>query len=61
MTKEDIIATLIDDAEYDEKEVMEMSPYELLDKWLTWEGIIGYTGDIIEAVGEVYNVELEEE
>ena len=43
MTKDDIIATLIDDAEYDEQEVMNMTPYELIDKWLKWEGIIGYT------------------
>lgn len=58
MTKDDIIATLIDDAEYDEQEVMNMTPYELIDKWLKWEGIIGYTEDILEAVSEVYDVEL---
>ena len=58
MTKDDIIATLIDDAEYDEQEVMNMTPYELIDKWLEWEGIIGYTEDILEAVSEVYDVEL---
>jgi hypothetical protein len=58
MTKDDIISVLIDEAEYDEQEVMEMSNYELIDKWLTWEGIIGYTEDIISAVLDVHGVEL---
>ena len=61
MTKDDIISVLIDDAEYDEQEVMEMSNYELIDKWLTWEGIIGYTEDIISAVLDVHGVELNDE
>lgn len=61
MTKDDIISVLIDEAEYDEKEVMEMSNYELIDNWLTWEGIIGYTEDIISAVLDVHGVELNDE
>lgn len=61
MTKDDIINVLIDEAEYDEQEVMEMSNYELIDKWLTWEGIIGYTEDIISAVLDVHGVELNDE
>lgn len=61
MMKDDIISVLIDDAEYDEQEVMEMSNYELIDKWLTWEGIIGYTEDIISAVLDVHGVELNDE
>lgn len=61
MTKDDIISVLIDEAEYDEQEVMEMSNYELIDKWLTWEGIIGYTEDIISAVLDVHGVELNDE
>ena len=61
MTKDDVINVLIDEAEYDEQEVMEMSNYELIDKWLTWEGIIGYTEDIISAVLDVHGVELNDE
>lgn len=61
MTKDDIISVLVDDAEYDEQEVMKMSNYELIDKWLTWEGIIGYTEDIISAVLDVHGVELDDE
>lgn len=61
MMKDDIISVLIDDAEYDEQEVMEMSNYELIDAWLTWEGIIGYTEDIISAVLDVHGVELNDE
>lgn len=61
MTKDDIISVLIDEAEYDEQEVMGMSNYELIDKWLTWEGIIGYTEDIISAVLDVHGVELNDE
>lgn len=61
MTKDDIINVLIDEAKYDEQEVMEMSNYELIDNWLTWEGIIGYTEDIISAVLDVHGVELNDE
>lgn len=61
MMKDDIISVLIDEAKYDEQDVMEMSNYELIDKWLRWEGIIGYTEDIISAVLDVHGVELNDE
>ena len=61
MMLEDIQSILIDEAEYDEQEVMEMSNYELIDNWLTWEGIIGYTEDIISAVLDVHGIELNDE
>ena len=40
--------------------VNSMSPYELIDAWLQWEGIIGYTDDILTLVSGLYNVDLNE-
>ena len=39
--------------------IMEMEPEDVLDMYLCWEGIIGWTGRIIEIVEEVYRVDLE--
>lgn len=42
-----------DDTSRDD-EVMEMSGYEILDRYLKWEGIIGYAGDILNVVSEAF-------
>ena len=33
-------------------EIMEMSGEEIVDRYLTWNGIIGYTSDIIDVVSQ---------
>lgn len=38
---------LIDYCEFTEEEVDAMSRYEMFDEWLKYNGIIGYTDDII--------------
>lgn len=38
-----------------------MTPKERIDKWLTWEGICGYTDDIIKLVVRVLGLGLTEE
>lgn len=45
--------------EYDKAvaELRTLSPAEALDKWLNWNGIIGYTSQIIEALDELRKVE----
>lgn len=46
-----------DDTSEDE-EILTMSGFEFLDEWLNWNGIIGYTGSIIEAIEMAYGIDL---
>lgn len=50
MNKEDLKDYLVYEAEYSERMVNEMSDYEILDAWLRYNGIIGFTDDIIDVV-----------
>ena len=34
-----------------------LSPRELLDAWLSWNGIHGYTDQILSVVGKAFNLE----
>lgn len=43
-----------------DKEILEMSGWEFLNKWLTWNGIIGYTTEILEVIEMAYGVDLRE-
>ena len=62
MSKEEIIEYLVDESEgeYTREELEAMSNRNLLDAYLTWEGIIGFTEDIIEHIEAIYEVELED-
>ena len=62
MDKEEIIEYLVDESEgeYTREELEAMSNRNLLDAYLTWEGIIGFTEDIIEHIEAIYEVELED-
>ena len=48
-TLEDLKNYLIEEADYELIQVNNMSREELFDAYLTWNGIIGYTRDIMEA------------
>lgn len=50
MKKEDLKDFLVYVAEYSEERVNKMSNYALLDAWLRYNGIIGFTDDIIDVV-----------
>ena len=50
---------LIEEAEYNEERVKRMSKYQLVDAYLKYNGIIGYTRDILEVVECAYGVELD--
>ena len=50
MSKEDYKDYLVYEAEYSEEMVNKMSDYDILDAWLRYNGIIGYTDDIIDVV-----------
>ena len=47
MTKEELKEYLVYEAEYSDERVNSMSDDEMLDAWLRYNGIIGYTLDII--------------
>ena len=48
-TLEDLKNYLIEEADYELIQVNNMTPEELFDAYLTWNGIIGYPQDIMEA------------
>lgn len=48
-TLEDLKDYLIEEADYDLTQLNNMTREELFDAYLTWNGIIGYTQDIMEA------------
>ena len=50
MKKEDLKDYLVYVAEYSEERVNKMSNYAPLDAWLRYNGIIGFTDDIIDIV-----------
>ena len=47
MDLQELKEELINTGDYNQEEVDQMDAYELFDKILTWNGIIGYTEDII--------------
>lgn len=61
MTLKEVQEYLVDEAEYSEESVYQMTPYELVDAWLQWNGIIGYTDDIIDLVQATHKPEDEDE
>ena len=50
MTREDLKTYLIEEAEYREAHVNVMSDEELLNSWLVYNGVCGYTDDIIDII-----------
>lgn len=58
MTKEGIKDFLTTEAEYTQEEVNNMSDYELIDAYLTWEGLIRWTEEIVEIMESFTGVEI---
>lgn len=50
---------LVREAEMDKEDVECMTPFELVKAYLHWNGIIGYTDDILDVVEAAYHVKLE--
>jgi hypothetical protein len=46
--------------ESQDEEILKMDGWEFLNEWLNWQGIIGYTSDIIEVVGLAFGIDLTE-
>ena len=48
--------------EYDEsedEEILKMSGEEFLNEWLEWEGIYGYTSELLSVIEMAYGIDLE--
>lgn len=43
----------------EDADILAMSGAEFLNEWLAWEGIYGYTGQIIEMIQMAFGVDLE--
>lgn len=59
MDKNELMEYLVNEAEYSEARVAEMTT-ELLDHWLEYNGICGFTEDIKEVVRAAFDVDLED-
>ena len=59
MTNQDLKSYLVREAEMSESSVERMSPRDLVKEWLEYEGIIGYTNQIIGVIEGAYNIELD--
>lgn len=60
MEKSELIQFLVEDAGYSEREVANMTNTELLDNWLEYYGICGWTDDIKDVVRAAFDVDLED-
>ena len=60
MDKNDLMEFLVVEAECNESEVAEMTNTELLDNWLMYNGIFGYTEDIKDVIEAAFDVDSED-
>ena len=57
MTKEELKAYLVSEEAETEEAVESMSNWDLFDRFLTWNGLIGWTDDIIDAYKAAFEPE----
>lgn len=50
---------LEEDDTSEDQEILELSGIDFLDEWLGWQGICGYTYDILEIIEMAFGVDLE--
>ena len=50
---------LYDDCEFFQMEILEMTPRQKVKNWLEWNGIKGFTDDILDVVSAAYDIVLE--
>ncbi len=60
MDKNELMEYLVTEAEYSENEVAEMTNTELVDHWLEYNGICGFTEDIKKVFEAAFDVDLED-
>ena len=54
-----LLGCLENDCEYSPEKIKEMTPRQKVDNWLKWNGIQGYTDDILDIVSAAYGIILE--
>ncbi len=60
MSNEDLRDYLVSEAGWEVEEAENLTSRELVQAWLNWNGILGYTDDILEVVEAAYNFTLYE-
>ncbi len=55
---DDLKSELIDYCEFTEEEVDAMNRYEMFDEWLRYNGIFGYTDDIIKMLSNATGTDI---
>lgn len=50
MKRAELREYLADEAKYSEEDVNNMTDYEMLDAWLIYNGIVGYTEELIDVL-----------
>lgn len=58
-TIEDLDKYLVEECCYTPSRVANMTPYDKVDAWLKYEGISGYTDDILKVVSIAYKIHIE--
>lgn len=58
MNKEELKEYLVREASYSPEYIDKMTPYELVDAFLSWNGIIRYTSIILDTVAAAFDVNL---
>lgn len=52
---------LEEDDESKDEEILSMSGFDFVDEWLNWQGIIGWTGYILDIVGMAYGIDFSDD
>nr|DAL16424.1 MAG TPA_asm: hypothetical protein [Caudoviricetes sp.] len=60
MDKNELMLFLVENAEYSEQQVANMTNTELMDHWLEYYGICGWMDDIKDVVCAAFGVNLED-
>lgn len=60
MDKNELMLFLVEDAGYSEQQVANMTNTELMDHWLEYNGICGFTEDIKDVIEAAFDVDLED-
>lgn len=55
MTQDELIQSLLDEDEsFDREELEQMDCHDLVDEWMKWNGMIGWTDQVIDVVFAAY-------
>ena len=52
---------LEEDDESKDEEILSMSGFSFVDEWLNWQGIIGWTADILSVIRMAYGIDFSDD